>query len=149
MFAENGIEVDFEALNQVLQRADVLTIGFALFPQRLLVDTRVAGDEGPMVAIVEPVASVQGRFHWLGRRRPAFGAPKAFSYFLWPHTVRRLVEEDALAPLRARLAGVSNDGAATLEEAFAALSSLEREATIAAIRGQEPWRTIWEARTGR
>ncbi len=148
MFAENGIEVDFEALNQVLQRADVLTIGFALFPQRLLVDTRVAGDEGPMVAIVEPVASVQGRFHWLGRRRPAFGAPQAFSFFVWPHTVRRLIEQDALATLRARLAVVSNDGAAMLGEALDTIAGLEREATIAAIRGREPWSTIWEAQAG-
>lgn len=144
MFAENGIEVDFDALNQVLESADVLTIGFALFPQRLLVDTRVDGGEGPLIAVVAPVSTVQERFHWLGRHRPAFGAPRAFSFFVWPHTVRRLIEQDALATLRARLAAVSNDGAAKLQEAMVTIGGLEREAIAAAIRGEEPWTTIWE-----
>lgn len=144
MFAENGIEVDFDALNEVLESADVLTIGFALFPQRLLVDTRTDGSEGPLIAVVAPVSTVQERFHWLGRHRPAFGAPLAFSFFVWPHTVRRLIEQESLAPLRARLAAVSNDGAARLEEALVTIAGLERETIAAAIRGEEPWTTIWE-----
>lgn len=144
VFAENGIEVDFEALERVLQNADVLTIGFALFPQRLLVDTRTDGGERPMVAVAAPVSTVQERFRWLGRRRPALGAPRAFSYFLWPHTVRRLVEQDALATLRNRLAASAEDGDAMLAEALETVAGLEREATVSAIRGREPWHTIWE-----
>lgn len=146
MFAENGIEVDYDALNDLFHRADVLTIGFALFPERLLIDTRSTAGEGPMVAVVAPVTSVQERYHWLGQHRPQFGAPEAFSFFVWPHTVRRLIEQEVLAPLRARLDSVSGDGGAVLEEALATVGELERHAIAAAIRGDQPWTTVWSRR---
>jgi len=143
MLADNGIEVDLDALNELFERADVITIAFTLFPERLLVDTRTKDGEGPLVAIVAPVASVQERYHWLGQNRPSFGAPEAFSFFAWPHTVRRLVEQDVFAPLRKRLSLAANDGAAVLEESLATLMELERIAIRAAIRGEQPWLSLW------
>ncbi|MCK9519411.1 MAG: hypothetical protein M0R74_10390, partial [Dehalococcoidia bacterium] len=102
MLTENGIEVDMDAVQQILGTADVLTIGFATFPERLLVDTRSTPETGPMVAVVPPVANVQERYLWLGQHRGAFGMPKGFSFFVWPHSIRGLNERDVLAPLRER-----------------------------------------------
>ena len=144
MLTENGIAVDYERLGDLLRRADVLTIGFTLFPARLLVDTRTNDTDGPLVAMVGPVATVQERYLWLGQHRGGFGAPEAFSFFVWPHTVKSLVAGDALAPLRERLAAASSDAAASLTEMLGQFQRLEHEAIEAAVRGDEPWKTVWQ-----
>jgi len=146
MLTENGIAVDYEALGELLRRADVLTIGFTLFPARLLVDTRTNDADGPLVAIVGPVATVQERYLWLGKHRGGFGAPEAFSFFVWPHTVKSLVAGDALAPLRERLATASDDAEAALAEMLEQIQRMEDEAIVAAVKGDEPWKTVWRRR---
>lgn len=148
MLTENGMNVDPDALEDVLRRADLITIGFSTFPERLLVDTRSRRDEGPLVAIVPPVTSVQDRYLWLGQHRGAFGAPEAFSFFLWPQTVRSLAERDVLAPLRQRLGEASESAAVVLDQALRELLDRERAAMIGAIRGESGWQTIWEFRPG-
>ena len=145
MLTENGMQLDENALRQVLQHADVLTIGFTTFPERLLVDTRFSDDEGPLVTLVDPVANLQERYLWLGRERGRFGAPQNFSFFVWPHTVRWMIERDALAPLRARLATVSDEAPLALDRALEQLRQLEYQAMRAAIAGGEGWHTVWAA----
>lgn len=147
MLTENGIEFDHDALRQVLEQADVLTIGFATFPQRLLIDTRTRTDEGPLATFVEPVTSVQERYLWLGKHRGSFGAPQGFSFFIWPRTVRALVEGDALRPLRDRLARAGGPASvAELDTALAALRELELQALRNVVAGGEGWHTVWAAR---
>jgi hypothetical protein len=141
MLTENGTEIDFEALNNLLERADVLTVGFSLFPERLLIDTRSNDRQGQLVTMTEPVGSVQERYLWLGRHRGAFGAPQAFSFFVWPHTVRNLLERDVLAPLRARL---DAEAAAQLSLELNEARDRERKAMASAVRGDGNWPALWE-----
>jgi len=143
MLTENGLQVDLEAVGEVLRRADVLTIGFTLFTERLFMDTRTRPGEGPFVAIVDPVATVQERYLWLGQHRPNFGAPSGFSFFVWPHTLADLLDRDVLQPMRARLAAAAPEAAQALYDRLAELTVLERKATLAAVRGDEPWQTLW------
>lgn len=150
MLTENGLQVDLEAVEQVLRRADVLTIAFTLFPERLLVDTRANAEAGPFAGVVEPVATVQERYLWLGRHRGMFGAPEAFSFFMWPHTVRSLIRRDVLRTLRQRLEAAEGGAGARLDAALAELLDKEVEAMKAAVRGDpERWKTIWERGRGR
>ena len=67
MFTENGVLIDLEEVGKVVDTSDVFTIGFRMFPQRVIIDAREVGEVGPMVRVVEPVDSVEERFHWLGR----------------------------------------------------------------------------------
>ena len=145
MLTENGLEVDLNAVNEVLQRADVLTIGFTVFPERLLVDARTLPDAGPLIAIVGPVASVQERYLWLGKHRGEFPAPQGFSFFMWPHTVRNMVERNVLRVLRVRLRSVSSESDEVLEKTMARLLLLEEQAFRNAILGVEPWQALWKA----
>ena len=138
---ENGLEVDREALDRLLSTADLITIGFTLFPERLLVDTRSNPTDGQFAAMVEPVASVQERYLWLGRHRSSFGAPEGFAFFIWPHTVRGLIERDGLRALKARL---DPDAREKLDEALQVALELERLAMLEAVKGSERWPTIWE-----
>lgn len=141
MRTENGIDVDYEALAELFSRADVLTIGFTLFPQRLLADLRSNPSDGQLVTIVEPVASVQERYHWLGQHRGSFGAPQGFSFIVWPKTVGALLEGTVLIPLRARLDGAGRE---QLEEMAGRLRAFESQATQRAVKGAPEWPTIWD-----
>ena len=140
MFTENGLTVDMEAVDDLLRRADVLTIGFTTFAERLIIDTRSNEDDGPMVGIVQPVPTVQERYLWLGAHRGTFGAPEGFSFFVWPHTVRGLVERDVLAPMRARL-GLQGRA---LDETLHQVMRLERQAMRDAVSGEDTFKTLWE-----
>jgi hypothetical protein len=144
MFTENGLTVDRAAVDDVLRRADLLTIGFTTFPERLLVDVRSNTQAGPLVAVVAPVATVQERYAWLGQHRGMFGPPEAFSFFIWPHTVRMLVSRDVLAIMRDRLNAVSGESAADLDTVLRQLLAAEREAMRGAVRGSDAFQTLWE-----
>lgn len=138
---ENGLDINAEELEQLLTSGDIVTIGFLLFPERLLVDTRVNEREGQLARMVEPVASVQERYLWLGKHRSSFGAPEGFSFFVWPRSVRNLLERDALAPLKRRL---EPEALAAFESALEHALRMERDVTKAMIRGHEAWPAIWE-----
>lgn len=142
MRTENGLEIDYAALDQLLTGGDLIAMGFTLFPKRLLVDTRSNATDGQYVSLVDPVATVQERYMWLGKHRGSFGTPQGFGFFVWPHTVRGLLERDALAPLRARLTPEASLG---LDRALAEALELERQAMAAAVRGGEQWPAIWQA----
>ena len=79
---ENGLTIDEDALRKLLTTADLITIGFTLFPERLLVDTRSNDQEGEFADMVAPVANVQERYLWLGKHRGSFGTPEGFAFFV-------------------------------------------------------------------
>ena len=141
MITENGQDIDGEALERLLRTGDVITVGFTLFPERLLIDTRSNETDGQFAGMVEPVGSVQERYLWLGKHRRTFASPEAFAFFIWPHTVRNLIERDALAALKSRLAARTID---SLDRGLLGALALEREAMAEAIRGSERWAAVWE-----
>lgn len=142
MRTENGLTLDLDAVRQLLETGEVVTIGFTLMTERLLVDTRSNDRQGQFAEMVEPVASVQERHIWLGRNRGTFGAPRGFAFFVWPNTVRGLVERGILDPLRARL---KPETLAALDKALDEAAEAERQALQAIIRGDERWPALWAA----
>jgi hypothetical protein len=154
MYTENGQIVDLEEIGQVARTADVFTAAFRLFPERLLIDTRYdlqdrTGPCGmPMMAIVDPVATVQERFFWLGQHRPTLGTPADFQFFYWPHSIAYLEESGVWALVRQRIVSAGFDGAAeTCDAALRDLMDREHRANADAIRG-ERYHTVWSARRG-
>ena len=143
MFTENGVLIDLEEVGKVVDGSDVFTIGLRMFPQRVIVDTREAEDVGPLVRVVEPVDSVEERFHWLGRERPSFGPPERFSFFVWPHSME-FIESSGLAQrIRERLRAPERpDVARMIDEALAELGRLERGAVQEALAGQG-YHSLW------
>jgi hypothetical protein len=146
MYAENGLLVDLAEIERIVANADVFAAAFRLFPERLLIDTRHDDREMPMVAIVDPVASVQERFFWLGQHRPSLGMPKNFMFFFWPHSIRFLEESGLWARVRDRVVASGFAGAReTCDAALADLMQRERAATLEAIVGGR-YQTLWSAR---
>ncbi|HLB23893.1 MAG TPA: hypothetical protein VJP07_07345 [Dehalococcoidia bacterium] len=151
MYTENGLLVDLGQIDQIIKDADVFAVGYQLFPERMLIDTRhdASDPDGPcglpMVAIVDPVATVQERFFWLGQHRPSLGMPQSFMFFHWPHSIRYLEESGVWERIRARIVYSGFDGAAeTCDAALQDLYRREHAATVDAIRG-ERYQTLWAA----
>lgn len=152
MYTENGVTVDLAEIHQIIEQADVFAAAFRLFPERLLIDTRfdAAEPEGPsglpMVAIVDPVETLEERYFWLGQHRPSLGSPERFMFFFWPHSVRYLEESGVWDALRRRIVASGFEGAAaTCDAALRDLAAREREANADAVTGSR-YQTIWKAR---
>ncbi len=152
MHMENGLLVNITEIHDIVKTADVFTASFRLFPERLLIDTRhdeadPRGASGtPMVAIVDPVESIQERFFWLGQHRPSLGMPKSFEFFFWPHSTLFLEESGLWTAIRERIVHSGFVGAReTCDEALRDLVSRERAATVDAIVGRQ-YETLWAAR---
>jgi hypothetical protein len=141
MRTENGLTLDMDAVTALLEKSDVITVGFTLLAERLLVDTRSNRQQGQFAEMVEPVAGVQERYLWLGKHRGTFGAPEGFAFFMWPHTVRGLIDRDILSPLRARLAPETQE---SLDHALREAADAEARAIREMIRGTEAWPAVWQ-----
>ena len=151
MYTENGLTVDLDQVRDVIRVADVFAVAFRLFPERLLIDTRYdANDlEGrcgmPMVAIVDPVTTLEERFFWLGQHRPGLNMPHDFRFFYWPHSIGFLEESGVWALARERVVSSGFEGAATtFDAAYDDLLRRERQANVGAIMGNGH-HTIWAA----
>ncbi len=143
MYTENGLLIDLAEVEKVVDLCDVFTVVFGVFPERLLVDTRCESEEGPLVALVEPVASVEERFHWLGQKRPSFGPPERFMFFVWPHSIDFFEQSGVAARITGRCEATGRSEAVVMvEKAMAELRRKERE-TIAEAIGGESFRTLW------
>ena len=143
MFTENGVMIDLDEVRKAVDTCDVFTIGFRLFPQRLIVDTRSSDEEGTMVEVVEPVGTVEERFFWLGKRRPSFGVPERFTFFVWPHSLGFLVECGLAERIGQRVGvGQREDAAGAVKKALVEVERLEREAVRDALAGSN-YHTLW------
>ena len=146
MFTENGVIIDLDEVRKVVEKCDVFTIGFRLFPERMIIDSRAAGEEGPMIEVVEPVGTVEERFYWLGQRRPKFGVPESFTFFVWPHSVPYLEDSGLMDRIRQRVYPLdteNGDLGRAVAESMIRLHGLEHKATFDAIRGRN-YHTLWE-----
>jgi hypothetical protein len=146
MFSENGILVDFEEIRKLVATADVFVVGFGAFAERLLVDSRSNDAETPFLQVVQPKGSAQERVRWLNRRRPSLGTPQAFSFIAWPHSSSFLLESGVWDLFRDKVSAAADRHVeAQCNLALARLQELDREATLALIKGEHST-TLWPQR---
>ena len=94
---EDDLGVDIGEVLSVINTAEVFVVMFQIFERRLLVDTRTAGEEMPLVRVVDRARNSEARFRELQRLRPRFAAPERIVAFQWPRSVRTFV--GALQPV--------------------------------------------------
>jgi hypothetical protein len=139
---DNDYGIDVQEVLGVIGSAEVFVIMFEHLERRLLVDSRTAGNEGPLVRVVDRVRNADERFRDLRRLRPRFPAPERIVAFRWPRSVKTLVGAGIWQAIEDRLMSLGA-GEWTCK---AVLAELEREELLEeqkAIRGDEPWRTLW------
>jgi len=143
MYSENGVLVDLDEVRKLVATADVFTVGFASFPERLIVDTRSNDREVPLVQVVEPARGARERLLWLSRRRPSLGPPQAFSFFAWPHSPSFMVQSGIWDRIRRRVGAETDpEVAVQCDLAIRQLMNLDKEATLALLKG-ENCLTLW------
>jgi hypothetical protein len=142
MYSENGVLVDFDEITRVVTTADVFTVAFSNFPERLIVDTRSNDIEAPLVQVVEPARSARDRMNWLNRRRPSLGTPETFSFFAWPHSPGFMVQSGVWDRIRNRVEEGESQVSVQCDLAITALLNLDRDATFAVLRGDHCL-TLW------
>jgi hypothetical protein len=136
MYSENGVLVDFDEIKKLVDSADVFTVGFSTFSERLVVDSRSNEREAPMVQVVEPARGARERLIWLNRRRPSLGTPQSFSFFAWPHSPTFMVQSGVWESIRDRVEAFEGTAVGLqCDTAMRELISLERQAVVAVLRG--------------
>lgn len=133
--------VDLSEVLSVVNTAEVFVVMFQLFERRLLVDTRTANGEQPLIRMVDRVRSSEERFRELHRLRPRLPSPERIVAFQWPRSVRTLVESGVWAAIEQRLGSLGTPNS-TLLAVLAELQWEERQEEIKAVKGEEPYRTL-------
>lgn len=144
MYSETGLVATENDVAKAIDNCDVFLIGFRNTTDRVIVDTRTSDGEGPMIEITESTGSIEGRMFWLGQRRPGFGLPEQFKFFVWPNSVDWLLESGTWERIRSRVTGVGFDAevAAQMDVALDELREIERETNVAAVRG-DGYVSLW------
>ena len=147
MYGEDGPVVDIDEIVRVVADAEVVIVGLAATPMRLLADLR--GDDAvpPIFELVQPLANPQERTVWLAERRPSLGPPDNSIFIPWPHSADLLERVGVLSLIRAR--AMNDHGIDLSDDIESVLSTLrghERYLTQGAIRGGEGFQTQWAIR---
>jgi hypothetical protein len=145
---ENDFGLDLEDIFTVIGSAEVIIVRLQIVDKRVLVDARRSSTEGPMIALVQRAGSSEERFRGLKRLRPRFPVPDRIMSFQWPRQVASLKTSGVWERIVRRLSdGGSDEMEQRCEEIFQELLQLERQETIAAIRGGEGYETVWERKS--
>jgi hypothetical protein len=140
---EYDFGIDVSEVLSVVNNAEVFVVMFASFRgRRLLVDSRTAGNEGPMIRVVNQVRNAEERFRDLRRMRPRFPAPERIVAFEWPRSVRTLVEAGVWQAIEDRVRSLGG-AEATCRAVLAELQQEERHEERKAVLGEEPYKSLW------
>jgi len=137
--------LDMEEVTKVIESAHVLVVRFAIVDKRLLIDTRTNEKEGPFIAVVPKVGSVEERFKSLKRLRPRFPLPEKIMSFMWPRHMETFHNSGLWNRIESRLVDLGGEPMSQrCSEVFDELSREEKMQVLAAIRGGEGYQSIWE-----
>jgi len=130
---------------RVIDAAEVLIVRFAILDKRLLIDARCNEQEGPIIAIVPRVGSVEERFKGLKKMRPRFSLPDKIMSFLWPRQMETFRSSGLWAKIEARMVSLGGEQMAErCQEVFEELARQEKAEMLAAIRGGDAYQSLWE-----
>ena len=90
---DGDFELDVNEILAELSEAEVLSIFFPIFRKSLVIDLRSLELSGPMIQIMQMVASPQERIRSIRRARPGFPRRPNLAIFPWPRNVNSLVSE--------------------------------------------------------
>jgi hypothetical protein len=141
---DNDFAIDIDAICQVIDKADVITIRFLILPERLLIDTRCSESEGPLIKAVPRATSLEERFKSIKQLRPRFRLPEKITAIWWPKHVQELVRCGVWDRIVQRLTSAGFPQAAEhCQELLEELIRQEQQETINAIAGKN-YQRLWE-----
>lgn len=145
---DSSYQVDRARMFAAIRDRDHLVFRFATIPQRLFVDFRTSGVDGPAVAILPAASSVKERMATIREVRPAFPRPRRINVVAWPLRVGGLDRLGVIGEIRQRLGDLDAfEALRTLDAAFDSLVAAEEDEVRRAITG-EGYKTLWTAPAG-
>ena len=138
---EDDLGVDLSEVLSVVNTSEVFVVMFQLFERRLLVDSRTAANEPPLIRVVDRVRSSDERFRELQRLRPKFASPERIVAFQWQRSIRTMMELGIWEAIQTRVRSLGASESTCLA-VLAELQWEERSEEIKAVRGEEPYRTL-------
>jgi len=141
---DNDFAIDIDAILEVIDKADVITIRFLILPQRLLIDARCSQSEGPLVRLVPRATSLEERFRSVKELRPRFRLPEKITAIWWPKHVQELVNCGIWDRIVQRVTSAGFPQAAEqCQEALKELVRQEQHEILNAVAG-EGYQCLWE-----
>ena len=143
---DDDFAYDVDQVMENIDEAEVLSVFFPRFRRALVIDTRRNDTSGPMVRLMQMVASPQERLRSIRRLRPGFPRLRGLTLIPWARYVESLVELGVWESLMMRLTDAGSDEAvgacdAVLDE----LKRLEKAELGAVVMGKN-YHTIWSAK---
>jgi hypothetical protein len=137
--------LDIEEVTRVIDSADVLVVRFAIIDKRLLIDSRVSDNEGPLIVAVPKAGSVEERFKTLKKMRPRFPLPEKIMSFMWPRHLETFRNSGLSDRIVARLVSLGGEEmVGRCREVLDGLVKEEHAEVVLAIRGGEGYQSLWE-----
>ena len=136
---------DIDEVMRIIDSAEVLVIRFAILEKRLLIDARTSEQEGPIIAIVPRVGSVEERFKGLKRMRPHLLVPDKIMSFMWPRQMETFRTSGVWSKIEERMVSLGGEPMSErCQQVFLELARAEKAETLAAVRGGEDYQSLWE-----
>jgi hypothetical protein len=137
--------VDLDEVFKTIDASEVLIVRFHLIEKRLLADFRTKQGNGPLVAVVPRVESVEDRFRSIKRLRPEFPVPERVNRFLWPRSVPVMLSSGVWQRLVDRASARGDDETTEMcGRVMEELMAIERAEVVGAIRGADHYETLWQ-----
>ncbi len=137
--------IDLEEVRRVIEDSEVLIIRLETVGSRVLVDFRSTSTEPPYISRVPRVNSVEERIRAVKELRPAFPYPEKLMSFAWPRRVSVIGESGLWDVVRQRMESIGGEAAGeAASRVHRELLDEERREVVAAVRGGEGMRTIWQ-----
>ena len=146
---DGTFDVDLDALRSSVLSVEHMLVRFTPISERLLLDFRTTGEEGPGVALLPQVSSFTERLKTIEEARPEFPRPERIYVVSWPLRIASLERLGVLEAIRERLADMDAfDVIGSVDTTFKRLLALERDEISKAISG-DGYQTIWPSETSR
>ncbi len=137
--------IDLDEVRRVIEDSEVLIIRLETVGSRVLVDFRTTATEPPFIARAPRVNSVEERVRAIKELRPAFPYPEKLMSFAWPRRVSVIEESGLWDVVRGRMEALGGEAAGEdTARVHRELLAEERREVVAAVRGGEGMRTIWQ-----
>jgi len=143
---DNDFTIDLAEIASTVRTHDVIIVRFIAVGERLLLDFRTNEGDGPLMAVVAPVRSVQERYRNLRELRPSFADPEKIVTVFWPRFTRSLEETGVWREVTERIERSGHPGnVRDATRVLGELMNLEMAQQRAAVRGGSQFQTLWSA----
>lgn len=141
---DSEIERQMQGILDSVEQAEVVCVIFPRFGQCLVFDGRYTAEDPPRMAISPPLGSAERRLRQLNRARSYLPPAKEMTAIPWMDSVAGMARSGIWERLVSRM--VDSDFKSAASSCQAALDELlqwEHRATVAMIRGEGPFHTVW------